>query len=293
MRTDIFPHGPQVTENTHPGGDVVRTTRVTIDVEEFAASARPVKFDDLDLANAFRDRPLSPEGLRCLRYMHDIESHTVCYLRDLLLTESHRDPRITTFLTTWAWEEQWHGVALAKVLEAHGETAGNERISATRRALGFKDRVAPLLNTLGSVLARRDFVAVHMTWGALNEWSTQAGYARLADLEDHPVLTELLERIQRQESRHIAFYATEARERLAASPRAQRLVRLALDKLWAPVGSGVVPKEETAFLVQWLLGGPDGKPVVKKLDQRLERLPGMAGLKLVEREVERWYAVAA
>ena len=267
--------------------------RVTIDVEEFAASARPVQFDDLDLDNAFRDRPLSAEALRCLRYMHDIESHTVCYLRDLLLTESHRDPRITTFLTTWAWEEQWHGVALAKVLAAHGEVAGNERISATRRALGFKDRLAPLLNTLGSVLARRDFVAVHMTWGALNEWSTQAGYARLAEREDHPVLTELLERIQRQEARHIAFYATEARERLAESPRAQRLVRTALNKLWAPVGSGVVPKEETAFLVQWLLGGEAGDAIVKRLDQRLERLPGLAGLRLVEREVVRWHAAAA
>ena len=114
-----------------------------MDVEEFAASSRPVQYDDLDLANAFRDRPLSAEGLRCLRYMHDIESHTVCYLRDLLLTESHRDPRITTFLTTWAWEEQWHGVALAQVLAAHGETAGNDRIAATRSALGFKDRLGP------------------------------------------------------------------------------------------------------------------------------------------------------
>jgi len=266
---------------------------VTIDVEQFAASARPVQWDDLDLEAAFRERPLSPEALRCLRYMHDIESHTVCYLRDLLLTESHRDPRITTFLTTWAWEEQWHGVALAQVLAAHGEPAGNERIAATRSALGFKDRLGPLLTTIGSVLARRDFVAVHMTWGALNEWSTQAGYARLAEREDHPVLTELLERIQRQEARHIAFYATEARERLAESPRARKLVRTALDRLWAPVGSGVVPKEETAFLVQWLLGGAEGEAVVRRLDQRLERLPGLAGLRLVEREVVRWHAAAA
>jgi hypothetical protein len=270
-----------------------RTPCVIMDVEEFAATARPVQFDDLDLANAFRDRPLSADALRCIRYMHDIESHTVCYLRDLLLTESHRDPRITTFLTTWAWEEQWHGVALAKVLEAHGETAGNDRIAATRSALGLKDRLGPLLSTLGSVLARRDFVAVHMTWGALNEWSTQAGYARLAAMEDHPVLTELLERIQRQEARHIAFYATEARARLAASPRAQKLVRLALNKLWSPVGSGVVPKEETAFLVQHLLCGEDGDAWVRRLDQRLERLPGMNGLGLVQREVRRWAGVSA
>jgi hypothetical protein len=266
---------------------------MSIDVESFAASARPVEFADLDVRRAFAARPLSPEALRCLRYMHDIESHTVCYLRDLLLTESHRDPRITTFLTTWAWEEQWHGVALAAVLQAHGEQAGHDRVATTRRALGLKDRLGPFLNTLGSVVARRDFVAVHMTWGALNEWSTQAGYQRLAAIEGHPVLTELLERISRQESRHIAFYATEARERLAASPRARRLVRLALDRLWAPVGSGVVPKEETAFLVQHLLGGPEGTAVVRRLDPRLERLPGMEGLRLVEREVRRWERVAA
>jgi hypothetical protein len=266
---------------------------VTLDVESFAAKARPVQYDDLDLAAAFAARPLSPEALRCIRYMHDIESHTVCYLRDLLLTESHRVPRITTFLSTWAWEEQWHGVALAAVLAAHGETAGAPRIAATRNALGLKDKLAPLLSTVGSIVARRDFVAVHMTWGALNEWSTQAGYARLAELEDHPVLTELLERIQRQEARHIAFYATEARERLEASPRARRLVRLALNRLWAPVGSGVVPKEETAFLVQHLLMGEGGDAWVKKLDNRLERLPGLAGLDLVRREVERWSQVPA
>ena len=200
---------------------------MSIDVAEFAARSRPVEWDDLDLEAAFADRPLSAEALRCIRYMHDIESHTVCYLRDLLLTESHRDPRITTFLTTWAWEEQWHGVALAAVLAAHGETAGRrpDRRNAERARPEGPARSAAH-HRWAVVLARRDFVAVHMTWGALNEWSTQAGYARLAELEHHPVLTELLERIQRQEARHIAFYATEARERLAASPRARRLVRL-------------------------------------------------------------------
>ncbi|HUR13592.1 MAG TPA: hypothetical protein VM097_03760 [Mycobacteriales bacterium] len=262
-----------------------------MDVMEFARSSRPVEVDDLDLEHAFAAAPLSPATLRCLRYMADIESHTVCYLRDLLLTESHRDPRVTTFLTTWAWEEQWHGIALGRVLAAHGLPSGDARVAAVRSGLGFKDRLGPLLTTAGSVLARKDFVAVHMTWGALNEWSTQAGYQRLSSLEPHPVLVELLERINRQESRHIAFYATEARARLADSPRARRLVRFALDKLWAPVGAGVVPKEETAFLVQHLLGGVEGDRLVASLDAKLHRLPGMDGLGLVTREVARWRAV--
>ena len=44
----------------------------------------------------------------------------------------------------------------------------------------------------------------------------------------HPVLTELLRRIMRQEGRHIDFYASQATTRLGASRAAQRLTRLAL-----------------------------------------------------------------
>ncbi len=40
--------------------------------------------------------------------MCDVESHTVCYLRDLLVTPSHADPEVTTFLTMWNYEEYWH-----------------------------------------------------------------------------------------------------------------------------------------------------------------------------------------
>ena len=76
--------------------------------------------DGIDF-DAFRDRPLSPDGLRCLRYMHDIEHHTICYLRDLLLTPAHRDPDVTSFLACWVYEELWHGEAIGRVLDAHGE----------------------------------------------------------------------------------------------------------------------------------------------------------------------------
>ena len=72
--------------------------------------------------------------------------------------------------------------------------------------------------TLGSALTRH-IVAVHMTWGAVNEWTTQAGYGRLAAKAEHPVLSELLRRIMRQEGRHIDFYAIGARQRLADSAR--------------------------------------------------------------------------
>ena len=43
-------------------------------------------------------------------------------------------------------------------------------------------------------------IALHTTWGALNEW-TQTGYALLSERAHHPVLSELLGRFMRQEGR--------------------------------------------------------------------------------------------
>lgn len=257
---------------------------MTFCMEEYTRSAAPVRIDDLDLA-AFRTRPLSAAGLRCLRYMCDIEHHTVCYLRDLLVTPSHTDPRITAFLTMWNYEEYWHGEALAAVLAAHGVPGGDDHVRAVRLAQGWRDRVAPIRQAVLAQTIGEDFVAVHMTWGAVNEWSTHAGYARLADREAHPVLTELLKRVMRQETRHVAFYVSQARERLAASRRAQRLTRFALRRFWQPVGSGVMPRADTRHLLAYLLAGPEGERAAAGIDARVDRLPGLAGLGLVGRAV--------
>jgi hypothetical protein len=258
------------------------------DIEAYQRQVAPVSLDGIDF-EAFRTRPLSEATLRCLRYMHDVESHTVCYLRDLLVTPSHRDPRVTTFLTMWNYEEHWHGAALARVLEAHGETAGAARVAPMRARQGFGDRISPVVNALGGALLGEAFVAVHMTWGAVNEWSTQAGYARLAEREDHPVLTELLDRIQRQESRHIAFYASEARRRLHGNRRAQVLVRLLLRTKWAPVGSSVMPREETEFLLRYLVDGT----IADRLDANVHRLPGLRDLHIVRRAAVDYGVLAA
>ena len=95
-------------------------------------SAR-LQIADLDF-DSFSGQPLDPESLRCLRYMHDIDGHSMCYLRDLLVTRAHRNPDITSFLECWVYEERWHRDAIARVLEAHGELAG--RASAWGGATG-------------------------------------------------------------------------------------------------------------------------------------------------------------
>jgi hypothetical protein len=131
----------------------------------------------------------------------------------------------------------------------------------------------------------RHLGALQMTWGAVNEWTTQAGYGRLAAKADNPVLGELLRRIMRQEGRHIDFYADQARSRLADSRAAQRLTRAALRKLWAPVGSGVMPRDETRFLVGHLFSDSTGLAAAQRIDRQIDRLPGLDGLHLIEASV--------
>lgn len=253
---------------------------MSFDVASYVDSAQRVRDDDVDYT-AFRDRPLSDAALRVLQYMSDVETHTICYLRDLLVTPSHKDPEVTAFLTMWAYEEYWHGEVLDRVLAAHERPGGAQRARDVRLAQGLGDKLAPILQSSAANLLGEDFVAVHMTFGAVNEWSTHAGYARLLALEPHPELRTLVGRIQRQETRHLAFYASQARARLARSARGRALTRWFLAHWWTPVGSSIMPRAETEFVLRHLLGGPDGARVVERLDAKVDDLPGLAGLRLV------------
>jgi hypothetical protein len=109
------------------------------------------KVEDIDF-KSFREKPLSPDALRCLRTMHDVENHTACNLRDVLVTRAHRDPEVTSFLTLWNYEELWHGEAIAGILEAHDEPAGNGRIAALRQRLPRGDAWKPLSFQLASAI---------------------------------------------------------------------------------------------------------------------------------------------
>ena len=252
---------------------------MTFDAPTFQRNSAKLDIGDIDF-DVFKDQPLDAEVLRCLRYMHDVESHTVCYLRDVLVTRAHRDPDITAFLTLWNYEEFWHGDAIGRVLAAHDEEAGATRIAALRQRLPKGDRWRPVGFQLVSALTPH-LTAVQMTWGAVNEWTTQAAYARLAKLADHPTLSILLKRIMKQEGRHIDFYSSEANGRLTNSRTAQRVTRWALRRFWAPVGSGVVDDQEVDFLRTYLFGDPDGLAFAERIDRRVDRLPGLDGLHLL------------
>jgi hypothetical protein len=252
---------------------------MAISIEKFQEQGGRLKTDDIDF-DSFRRDPLDPNVLRCLSYMHDIEYQTVLYTRELLMMPAWKDPQFTAFLTLWNYEEYWHGQALGRVLAAHDWPAHDTRLSAMRK---FNKRYLFWSPAIFWALGHgvRKFPAVHMTWGAINEWTANAAYNRLAQLADHPVLSELLGRIMRQEGRHAAYYASYARDLLEGDRRAQRVTKWFLRHEWAVVGSGDVPKIETSFAAAYLFGAGDGAELIERVEERIATLPGLGGLNLV------------
>jgi hypothetical protein len=230
--------------------------------------------------------PVPPEAVRTLRYMQDIESHTIIYLRELLATRAVDDPEVSTFLACWLYEETFHGIALRRFLEAAGHPVG---VREQPRSLdgGWRKRIEAAGIAFVSK-AWADFCAVHMTWGAINELTTLTGYRRLAAVANHPVLTDLLDAIVLDESRHFFFYYRQAEIRLRRSTNAARVARLLVDKFWAPVGSGVQPRGELEFMARYLFAGGEGRAAARKVDDTIRRLPGFATVQLLEAWMNRY-----
>ena len=257
---------------------------MAFDVDSYAETSMGVTWQDLDF-DSFGSQPLSQDTLRTLSYMCAVEYHTVCYLRDLLVTPSHKERDVNAFMTMWNREEYWHGEALAAVLARHGITVDYDELKAARVKLEWRDKLAPLKQSILGNIIGDDFVAVHMSWGAANEWSATAAYRRLAALEQHPALSPLLQRIGQQETRHTAFYATQARKRLEKSKMARTLTRLVLAKAWRPVGSSISEPEDLDHVMRHLFSGPDGLAEIRRIDANIAKLPGMEGLTIFETAV--------
>lgn len=247
------------------------------DLRTFTQTSTAVSWSDLDF-DAFDDRPLDRPTLRTVRYMCDVEYHTTCFLREMLVTPSHREADAAGFMTMWNREEFWHGEALAAVLARHGITVDYNELKAKRVKAGWRLALGTVKQSLLSNLVGSDFVAVHMAWGAANELSAVAAYRRLAALQDHPALSPLLQRIAQQETRHVAFYTTQARERMAGSSKARALVRTLLESFWRPVGSGIMPESEVRHVMSHLFSGMSSE--LDKLDKRMQRLPGLENLSM-------------
>src|SRR4030095_2568461 len=200
--------------------------------DPYLARSGPGDLWAVDWAGVPKHR-LPPGAIRTIRYMQDIETHTMLYLRSLLATRAIDDPDVAAFLACWVHEETFHGLALERFLAAARHPL------PPRTTPHAHENFDQLIEARGTALLSRlwpDFCAVHMAWGAINELTALTSYRRLAARAGHPVLAGLLEHIQRDESRHFFFYYRQAEIRLQR-PAAARVARFLVDHFWGPVGS--------------------------------------------------------
>jgi hypothetical protein len=268
----VTPVPTPVTAGIAPGGATLPGDPP--EFQRFIAGSAPISLDGVDW-QGIPSHPLAPDVVRILTYMQDVESHTVVFPRTIFSQAAVDDDVVGTFLVCWLYEEGMHGRALAKFLDC----AGHPVPPRTRRRTTMMDHVERTVTT-AMAAAWRDFLALHMAWGALHECTTIHAYRRLMELSDHPVLDELLRRIVHDEARHFAFYMWQAHERLAR-PAVQRRVRWIMDRLYVPVGA----KHQPDALARWVSGqlfdGESGREAAHRVDRTIAKLPGFADAALL------------
>lgn len=236
--------------------------------------------------NKVRQHELVPDFVPVITYMRDIEKYTAVYYDELLRTPTGRDPVIRRFMDRWSAEESLHGDLLNRFLNEAGVPTSakwyeefSQNVPSTE---SFTNRLRHLItNCFG-----KQFSAVHMTWGAINELSTLTGYERLWQLAKHPVLEYLLRAIAREEARHAFFYWSIARIKLLNSEWRQQLTRFIINHFWVPVGQGTKPAAETNLVVRTLFAGRDGLRLMsKQVNDRVGQLPGLSELQTVTNRI--------
>lgn len=247
------------------------------DVREYARTAQGSQRAALDL-EAIRQSGLSGEAVRLVRILRDLERSTLTRLRNLLVTATHKDGRVTAFLVSWAYEKFWIADALDAVLEAIGEeAAGPDPVEHVTRH--FSERVArrgPVSRAVIGNIAGEQLVAAHVTTGLVDEWIQQAAYRRLAELAG--VLSGFAERIVELKQRHVRFLAEDARRRLAASGRARRLtVKELRHSVW-PIGATRLTDDDRGFLARTVFGTPEGRAAAGRISEVLATFPGVGSV---------------
>ncbi|HVH42845.1 MAG TPA: hypothetical protein VM925_10900 [Labilithrix sp.] len=247
-------------------------------IDKFLAASRQLDLSGIPLDEAGK-YPVSPAEVRTLRFMQDTEFFTVLYMKALMETRALADHEARAFLVVWGYEECSHGRALARFLELTGHAPSTKSLEQFTRPRGWLEIVQDFAGRLASA-ASHDFLATHMTWGAINELTAIHAYSQMAELTANPVLAEISRRIVKDERRHYAFYFQQARRRLS-SPFAQRLAKFALKALWAPVGGSMASQEDTDFPTAYLFDNPTGQARLAEIDATIRKLPGMGWFDLV------------
>jgi hypothetical protein len=210
------------------------------DVRAFARTANGSHRAELEL-EGYRSAPLDAETIRMLGILHDLEAATMGQLRNVLVTATHKDARVTAFLVTWAYEKFWIADALAAVIDANPSSA---RITTAVR----DGRRGPVRRALAGFHEGTAVIAVHMTAGLTDDLVLTDAYHRVRDTARSAALSATIDSLAAVKARHTAFFRQEAEWRLAESIAARRLARREFRRTDWPLGiTGLDPADRALF----------------------------------------------
>ncbi|HVY48708.1 MAG TPA: acyl-ACP desaturase [Minicystis sp.] len=257
----------------------------SFNIERFMEASGKLDLSDIDWSEVPR-HPLTPEALRTLKYFLMTEGSTFFYTKALMKTKAAvREPEMAPFLCVWMYEEEYHGRAFRKFLDAYGERVAADYRTDMFLNRGAGERIDELSQTVLSRIFPDGWPAVHMVWGVIQEYTTYTAYQALIERINHPVLNVICQRIMKQELRHYAFYREHARRRLDTKT-SQKLATVALKLGWTPVGDGMSKKEDVCHAIQFLFDGKDGE-AIGKIEQKVRELPGLEWFDLFTRFAEQ------
>ncbi len=258
----------------------------TFDIDRFMAGSGQVDLRDIPWDDVPK-YPLTPAALRTLRYFLNTESATFYYLRALMGTKAAMvEPDMAPFLSAWNYEEEFHGRAFRRFVEAYGERVDEGYRGDMYLRRTNVERITDGVALGLSVVLPDAWPSIHMLWGAIAEHTTYNAYRQLITRTQHPVLAEICSRIMKQEAKHFAFYFQQARARLAESAMGRKLAQVLLPRIWTPVGDGMSPTEEAHHALRYLFDGAEGE-VIPAIERKIGTLPGLEGFDIFTRYVER------
>ncbi len=256
------------------------------EIDRYLSVSAKIDTSDIDWAAA-GEAGLSDDEKFVLTYFSDVESQTIRYLKMLLQMKIAFQPSVAAFLTTWSYEEFFHGYELARLLKVCGAGLEEDRIERVSGGARFNEWLEAAFAPLLSRLFSNQFPAVYLSFGAIQELTTLRGYERLKQLTRNPALSTLCDRIAKQERRHFAWYFNHARELLKESGGARVLARKLLELNWVPVGAGIKSPAEVNRLFAILFPLEAARTLVQEVDAKIGSLPGLAGIRLMEPYFEK------
>src|SRR5687767_1581658 len=145
------------------------------DIEKYISVSAKIDTSDIDWDEA-KESGLTDDEKFLLTYFSDVESQTIRYLKMLLRMKIAFKPSVAAFLTTWSYEEFFHGYELGKLMAVCGSPFEEDRVERMGRKARFNEWLEAIFAPLLSRVFSNQFPAVYLSFGAIQEMTTLRGY---------------------------------------------------------------------------------------------------------------------